>query len=75
MRVGRIPPDETKGFCHGCHNRAVIEVVFGAPRPNLRLCGKCSKYLSDFLARRVAEHNAGTPIPTPKANSDDWGNR
>lgn len=75
MRVGRIPPGEEKGFCHGCHNRAIIQASFGDKRSDLKLCGKCSKYLSDFLARRLAEHDAGTPIPTPKASADNWGNR
>ena len=75
MRVGRIPPDQAKGFCHACHNRAIIDVALGTARPNLRLCGKCSKYLSDFLARRLAEHEAGSPIPTAKERADNWGNR
>jgi hypothetical protein len=76
MKVGRIPPGEERGTCHSCHNRAIIEVELGTQRPILRLCAKCTKYLGDFLHRRLAEYEARAPIPTPRAGrSDNWGNR
>jgi hypothetical protein len=75
MRISRIKtgPDDP---CHICHNRAIIEVTFGEKRPALRLCARDTKYLADFLNRRLEEHLAGKPIPVPRAGADDnWGNR
>ena len=62
MRIKRIPKDEHRP-CHDCHNRAEIEVTFGQQRPTLRLCLRDARYLSGFMARRVAEAEADLPIP------------
>jgi len=74
MRVSRIPPKDVKEPCSICHNRPIIEVTFGERLP-LLLCARDTKYLADFLNRRLAEHLAGKPVPTPRADSDSWGNR
>lgn len=72
MRVSRITG--VPAPCSSCHNRAIIEVT--TDHPNIRLCARCAKYLQDFIGRRLAEHLAGTPIPTPRgARPDNWGNR
>lgn len=80
-RVSRIPAAEGKYYCHACHSKAVIQVTFGALRPPLRLCARDSKYVADFLNRRLDEHIAGTPIPAPRLgpgqfeDEDNRGNR
>ena len=73
MKVARIRPEDNKGFCHDCHSRAVFDVDFGELRPRLRLCLRDAKYLVEFMQRRVAEHEAGKPIPVPR--HPDGGNR
>jgi hypothetical protein len=81
VKISRIRADEGKWFCHGCHNRAVIEVNFGAMRAPARLCARDAKYIADFLNRRLVEHEAGAPIPAPRLgpgrfkDEDTRGNR
>jgi len=70
MKVARIRPEEDKGHCHDCHSRAVFEVDFGELRPRLRLCLRDGKYLVEFMGRRIAEHEAGKPIPVPRQRDD-----
>lgn len=41
------PRDVTRSErnCHDCHRDAVIQVLFGAKRPPLRLCARCMRFL------------------------------
>jgi len=48
----------------------VFEVDFGEKRPRLRLCLRDGKYLVEFMGRRIAEHEAGKPIPVPRQRDD-----
>lgn len=74
MKISRITSNP--GPCADCHNRAIIQVAITQDSPIIRLCLRCAKYLQEFVGRRVAEHEAGRPIPTPRgARDDNWGNR
>jgi len=78
MKIRRISKTEPRGFCFDCHNRAEMEVSFGSHRPTLRLCMRDARYLSGFMAARIADHDEGKPIPPvkPPRNQDDArGNR
>ena len=64
MKIRRIPKDEeNRGYCHDCHSRAEIEATFGGKRPALRLCLHDARYMGGVLTSRVAEADAGVPIP------------
>lgn len=66
MKIRRIPKDEPRGEeCHSCHSRPTIEVDFGSKRPVLRVCSRCGRYLSGVIVNRIAEAEAGVPIPEP----------
>jgi len=65
MIVRRIPKEEEAGFCHSCHNRAELEVIFGEKRVPLRLCLRDGRYLGAVILSRVDEAVKGIPIPKP----------
>ena len=60
MKVRRLDKvTEPLGYCHDCHNRAVVEVTFGAGRPALRLCGRDGRYLIKHLTTALSNGNGG----------------
>jgi hypothetical protein len=75
MKIRRISRSEPRGFCFDCHNRAEMEVSFGPHRPALRLCMRDARYMSGFMARLIADHDAGKPIPPVKAGRNDDDSR
>ena len=66
MRIKRIPSTGMHAVCYDCHNRAEFEITFGRHQPALHLCLRDARYLSGFLGRRIAEHEADLPIPKPR---------
>ena len=65
MKIRRIPKEENRGYCHDCHSTAAIEITFGSKRPALRLCLHDARYLGGVVNSRIAEEEAGVPIPKP----------
>jgi hypothetical protein len=46
MKVRRLDKSkEPLGYCHDCHNRAVIEIMVRAGRPPLHLCARDARYM------------------------------
>jgi len=70
MRIKRIAQSGMHAVCYDCHNRAEFEISFGEHKPAWHLCLRDAKYLSGFLGRRVAEHEAGLPIPSQASKED-----
>jgi hypothetical protein len=44
MNIRRISKAETFGYCHGCHNRAAVEITVSSLRPELRLCERDARH-------------------------------
>jgi hypothetical protein len=59
MKIRRIPKTETLGYCHGCHNRAALEVTVSSLRPPLRLCERDARHLIKQLAVRLEDQLQG----------------
>jgi hypothetical protein len=57
MKVRRILKTETLGYCHGCHNRAALELTFSSLRPPLRLCERDARHLIKQLTARLNDSN------------------
>ena len=55
MKIRRILKTEILGYCHGCHSRAAVEILFSSLRPPLRLCERDTRHLTKILAARL--HN------------------
>ena len=66
MKIRRIAKsDPNRGFCSDCHTKADLEIDFGRKHPSLRLCARCGRYLGGVVINRIAEAEAGVPIPEP----------
>jgi hypothetical protein len=58
MKIRHIPKSEALGYCHGCHNRAVVELTFSSLRPSLRLCERCdARHLIKNLSAQLNNGN------------------
>jgi hypothetical protein len=44
MNIRHISKAETFGYCHGCHNRAAVEITVSSLRPELRLCERDARH-------------------------------
>jgi len=65
MKARRIPPTETSGYCHDCHNRARLEVTFSHRAP-IRLCDRCGRFLIANVGEVVKRNgNNKTKKQTP----------
>jgi hypothetical protein len=61
MKIRHIPKSEALGYCHGCHNRAVVELTFSSLRLPLRLCERCdARHLIKNLTARLNNGNGAS---------------
>jgi hypothetical protein len=66
MKVRRLSPTETLGYCHDCHNRAHLEVTF-AHRPPIRLCDRCARFLINDLSALIKRNDKNGTKSKPPA--------
>jgi hypothetical protein len=60
MKIRFIPKSETLGYCHGCHNRAAVEIAVSSLRPPLRLCERDARHLIANLTAQLNNNNGGS---------------